>query len=75
MRKYLMGAAAASLIAASAAQAAPAIATRTAAPVAASEKVGGEPAHLWLGLLGAVLVGIVLWQINDDGDEVLPTSP
>lgn len=73
MRKLVLGAAAASLIAAGAAQAAPA--GRIAAPVSASEAAGGNSAHLWLGLLGAALVGFVLWQINDDGDEVLPTSP
>lgn len=75
MRKYLLGAAAASLIAATTAQAAPASATRTAAPVSASEGTGGNSAHLWLGLLGAVLVGIVIWQINDDDTETLPHSP
>jgi hypothetical protein len=75
MRKLMMGVAAASLLAGSMAQAAPAAATRAAAPVGQAEEMGGSGAHLWLGLLGAVLVGLVIWQLNDNGDETLPTSP
>ncbi|MGC1270184.1 MAG: hypothetical protein WA842_06265 [Croceibacterium sp.] len=73
MRKLFLGAAAASLIVAGTAQAAPV--ARSATPVSASEAMGGNSAHLWLGLLGAALLGIVLWQINDDDVEALPHSP
>ena len=44
------------------------------ARVAEAEELGSGP-HIWLGLLAAVLLGIVLWQINDDEDDSLPTSP
>jgi hypothetical protein len=75
MRKLMMGVATASLLAASVVQAAPSASTRAATPVGQAEEMGASGAHIWLGLLGAVLVGLVIWQINDDGDETLPTSP
>jgi hypothetical protein len=78
MRKFIVGAAAAAMVAGSSvAQAAP-----VAAPVEdvrAVSVVEGEDLRgsaLWLGLLAAVLLGFVLWQINDnDGEDNLPTSP
>lgn len=75
MRKVFMGAAVAAMLAgSSAAHAAPIADARSGAPVAEAEGLGGP--HLWLGLLAAVLLGIVLWQINDnDSDDGFPVSP
>ena len=74
MRKVILGAAAATMLVGSTmAHAAPAPAARTGAPVEASEQLGG--AALWLGVLGAALLVFVLFQINEDEDENLPTSP
>ena len=77
MRKLIFGAAAAAMIAGSSvAQAAPM--DRAAAPVSASEQLGGEgSAPLLLGLLAAGLLVFILFQINEqDGEDVdLPTSP
>jgi hypothetical protein len=74
MRKVIMGAAAAAMLAGSTvAHAAPAAPARAASPVAKSEGlVGGE---LWLAILGAALLAFILFQINDDNDENLPHSP
>jgi len=72
MRKLIIGAAAAALVASGAvAQAAPV--ARTAAPVDEAESMGGNP--IFLGVLGAIVLGLIIWQINDDDDEALPTSP
>lgn len=74
MRKVILGAAAAAMLAGSSmAQAAPAPAARTGAPVGVSEQlIGGE---LWLALLGAGLLVFLLFQINDNDGVSLPTSP
>jgi len=73
MRRLMLGTAtAALLVTGTMVQAAPA--ARTAAPVGASEAMGGG-AELWLGLLGALMVGLIIWQINDDEQVDLPTSP
>jgi hypothetical protein len=74
MRKVIMGAAAAAMLAGSTmAQAAPVAAPRTASTVGKSESlVGGE---LWLAILAAALLAFILFQINDDNDETLPHSP
>ena len=75
MRKLFMGAAIAAMVAGSSvAQAAPIADARSGAPVAEAEGLQGST--LWLGLLAAVLLGLVLWQINDnDSDDNFPVSP
>ena len=76
MRKLMAGAAAAAMVAGSSvAQAAPVAIepVRAGSPVAEAEGLGGSA--LWLGLLAAGLLAFVLWQINDDEDDELPTSP
>ena len=78
MRKFIVGAAAAAMVAGSSvAQAAPVAAPVEdirAASVAQGEDLRGST--LWLALLAAVLLGLVIWQINDnDGEDNLPTSP
>ena len=74
MRKLFMGAAVAAMVAGSSvAQAAPIADARSGSPV--SEAEGLRSQHLWLGVLAAVLLGLVLWQIHDDDGEDLPTSP
>ena len=74
MRKLFMGAAVAAMVAGSSvAQAAPIADARSGSPV--SEAEGLESQHLWLGLLAAVLLGLVLWQIHDNDRKDLPTSP
>ena len=76
MRKLFMGAALAAMVAGSSvAQAAPIADARSGSPVSEAEGIGSGP-HLWLGLLAAVLLGVVLWQINDnDADDDFPVSP
>jgi hypothetical protein len=72
MRKFIIGAAAAALVASGAvAQAAPV--ARTAAPAEDAEAMAGSP--ILLGVIGAVALGLIIWQINDDNDDDLPTSP
>jgi len=74
MRKLFMGAAVAAMVAGSSvAQAAPIADARSGSPVSEAEELGSQ--HLWLGLLAAVLLGLVLWQIHDDDKDDLPTSP
>ena len=78
MRKVIVGAAAAAMVMGSTvAQAAPASASISDARVGSA--VEGESlagATLWLGLLAAVLLGVALWQINDnDADDNFPVSP
>ena len=79
MRKVLVGAAAAAMVMGSTvAQAAPVSApiadARTATAVEGEALGGGST--VWLGLLAAALLGLVLWQINDnDADDNFPVSP
>ena len=78
MRKVIVGAAAAAMVMGSTvAQAAPVSAPIADARVATAvegESLGGST--LWLGLLAAVLLGLVIWQINDnDADDNFPVSP
>jgi hypothetical protein len=75
MRKLFMGAAVAAMVAGSSvAQAAPIADARSGAPVAEAEGLMSQ--HLWLGVLAAVLLGLVIWQINDnDADDNFPVSP
>jgi hypothetical protein len=74
MRKFFMGAAVAAMVAGSSvAQAAPIADARSGSPVSEAEGLRGP--HLWLGLLAAILLGLVIWQINDNGGDDLPTSP
>ena len=74
MRKVMMGAAAAALLAGTtAAQAAPVPVARTASPVASANGLhGGE---LWLAILAAALLAVILIAINDKNTETLPHSP
>jgi hypothetical protein len=76
MRKVLMGAAAAAMIAGSSvAQAAPVADIRSPAPVAEADEVGGG-AGLWIGVLAAILLALALIAINeDDNPDGIPTSP
>ena len=63
MRKFVIGAAAAAMIVGS-----------SVAQAASLRGAGGT--HLLLGLFAAVLLGFVLWQINDnDADDGFPVSP
>jgi hypothetical protein len=75
MRKVFMGAAIAAMVAGSSvAQAAPIADVRSDSPVAEAEGLAGST--LWLALLAAGLLGLVLWQINDnDADDNFPVSP
>lgn len=78
MRKVLVGAAAAAMVMGSTvAQAAPVsapIADARTATAVEGESLGGST--VWLGLLAAALLGLVLWQINDnDADDNFPVSP
>lgn len=74
MRKVILGAAAAFMVAGSSvAQAAPVADVRTGSPVVEADGLAGP--SLWLGILAAGLLVFVLFQINDKGDEQLPTSP
>lgn len=71
MRNFIVGAAAAALVASgTVAQAAPV--ARTAAPAEKAENLSGTP--VLLGLLGAVVLGLIIWQINEDNDDDLPAS-
>lgn len=74
MRKVILGAATAAMLAGSSvAHAAPVANVRQASPVAKGESLrGGE---LWLAILAAALLAFILFQINDDDDDVLPHSP
>lgn len=78
MRKVIVGAAAAAMVLGSTvAQAAPVsapIGDARVGSVVDGEGLAGPT--LWLGLLAAVLLGIALWQINDnDADDDFPVSP
>ena len=79
MRKFIVGAAAAAMVAGSSiAQAAPVELgdVRTGSSVAEADELSGTGGtHLMLGLLAAILLGFVLWQINDNDDVDLPRSP
>ena len=77
MRKFVMGAAAAAMIVGSSvAQAAPVADVRAASAVEGESLRGAGGTHLLLGLFAAVLLGFVLWQINDnDADDGFPVSP
>jgi hypothetical protein len=77
MRKFIMGAAAAAMVAGSSvAQAAPIADVRSAPAVEGESLRGTGGTHLLLGLFAAVLLGFVLWQINDnDADDNFPVSP
>jgi len=71
MRKFIIGAATAALLAGGAvAQAAPV--ARTAAPAEDAEAMAGSP--ILLGVIGAIALGLIIWQINDSDDEDLPAS-
>ena len=77
MRKFMMGAAAAAMVAGSSvAQAAPVADVRT-APAVEGESLRGEGGtHLLLGLFAAALLALALWGINDnDRDDNFPASP
>lgn len=78
MRKVIVGAAAAAMVMGSTvAQAAPVSTPVSDARVGTAvegESLAGSA--LWLGLLAAVLLGVALWQINDnDADDDFPVSP
>jgi hypothetical protein len=74
MRKAILGAAAAAMIlGSSVAQAAPISDARVGSPVSEAEGFGGP--EIWLGVLAAGLLIFILFQINDNEDVDLPTSP
>ncbi len=74
MRKVMMSAAAAAMLAGSSvAHAAPVAPVRTASPVAKSDKLAGG--ELWLAILGAALLAFILVEINKKNDDNLPHSP
>jgi len=75
MRKLFMGAAIAAMVAGSSvAQAAPIADVRSGSPMAEAESLAGST--LWLALLAAGLLGLVIWQINNnDADDNFPVSP
>ena len=80
MRKYILGAAAAAMVAGSSiAQAAPVAIEDARASSAVSETDGlrGKAGtHLILGVVALILLGFVLSQIMEDDDvDGLPTSP
>ena len=78
MRKFIVSAAAAAMVMGSTvAQAAPvAIDSARSGSSVTGEELGGNSAHLWLGLLGLGVLVFVLFAINDnDGEDDLPTSP
>jgi len=75
MRKFIVSAAAAAMVLGSTvAQAAPAAIdnARTGSDVT-GEELGSS--HVWLGLVGLGLLIFVLFAINDNDGEDLPTSP
>jgi len=76
MRKLLMGAAAAAMVAGSSvAQAAPVADVRSDTPVAEADELAAGPG-LWLGVLAAILLTLALIGINKDNNpDGLPTSP
>ena len=82
MRKFIVGAAAAAMVAGgSMAQAAPVGIEDARAGSAVSEADdlrGKNGTHLVLGLLAAIIVGFVVWQVMqgpDDNSGLLPRSP
>lgn len=79
MRKFIVGAAAAAMVAGSSvAQAAPvAIDSARSSSIGEAEELNGAGGtHLLLGLLAAGLLAVILWQVNEDGEDVdLPVSP
>lgn len=78
MRNVIMGAAAAAMLAGSSvAQAAPVAieSARASSSVSGEELRGSNGTHLLLGALALGILIFVLFQINDNEDEDLPTSP
>ena len=75
MRKVILGAAAAAMLAGSSmAQAAPV--ARVSAPAGEAEGLGGRNgAEVIVGIIALILVGVLVFAINDDEDENVPTSP
>ena len=75
MRKFIMGAAVAAMVAGSSvAQAAPMADVRSDAQVAGAEDLAGSA--WWLGILAAALLALALFGINDDdADDNFPVSP
>lgn len=76
MRKLIMGAAAAAMVAGSSvAQAAPIADVRSGSPAAEADDLTGN-STIWLAVLAAILLALALWGINNnDEGEGLPTSP
>jgi hypothetical protein len=75
MRKLIAGSAMAAMLACSTlAQAAPVAMAdvRGESSISDSEAAGG--ATLWLGILGLVVLGLIVWQISDESEANLPVS-
>jgi len=76
MRKLILGAAAAAMIAGSSVAQAATV-NRAAVPVSDAEELAGGGGTIVLGVLAAALLVFILFQVNDqDGEDIdLPTSP
>jgi hypothetical protein len=74
MRKFIVGAAAAAMLAGSTiAQAAPI--ARSGSAVGEAENASDSTTHLVLGFIGLALIIYVVLQITDNDDKGLPVSP
>ena len=74
MRKVILGAAAAAMLAGSSmAQAAPVAMPRAGSPVAEGEELGGDPTIV-IAIIAAVVLAVILALMNEENNENLPIS-